>query len=285
MRRTLVPFFLLIASFSPGFAQTQIDAATRQDVEDLMQLTGAHDRMPLIYSAMASQFALGFADRYRQQHPNANPAEVQKAATDVAEQMQQMLKAIPTDEVLDAMIPVYQKYLTHSDIKAIIEFDRSPTGQKLLKNTNAMMIEAMQAAHSVLNKHIPEIQAQIEKAPAGESQPTPAQPATPASTRILVSVGVSEGLLVKQVPPIYPPLARQARIQGTVVLQAIIDKDGSVKNLQLVSGHPMLVNAAMDAVMQWQYKPYVVDGAAVEVQTTVNVNFSLVDDSQTTKPN
>jgi len=100
-----------------------------------------------------------------------------------------------------------------------------------------------------------------------------------------VSVGVSEGLLVKQVPPIYPPLARQARIQGTVVLQAIIDKDGSVKNLQLVSGHPMLVNAAMDAVMQWQYKPYVVDGAAVEVQTTVNVNFSLVDDSQTTKPN
>ena len=285
MRRTLVPFFLLIASFSPGFAQTQIDAATRQDVEDLMQLTGAHDRMALIYSAMTSQFASGFADRYRQQHPNANPAEVQKAATDVAEQMQQMLKAIPTDEVLDAMIPVYQKYLTHSDIKAIIEFDRSPTGQKLLKNTNAMMIEAMQAAHSVLNKHIPEIQAQIEKAPAGESQPTPAQPATPASTRILVSVGVSEGLLVKQVPPIYPPLARQARIQGTVVLQAIIDKDGSVKNLQLVSGHPMLVNAAMDAVMQWQYKPYVVDGAAVEVQTTVNVNFSLVDDSQTTKPN
>ena len=92
----------------------------------------------------------------------------------------------------------------------------------------------------LLNKHMPEIQAQIEKAPAGESQPTPAQPATPSSTRIPVSVGVSEGLLVKQVPPIYPPLARQARIQGTVVLQAIIDKDGSVKNLQLVSGHPML---------------------------------------------
>jgi protein TonB len=96
---------------------------------------------------------------------------------------------------------------------------------------------------------------------------------------------VSQGLLVKQVPPVYPPLARQARIQGTVVLRAIIAKDGSVENLELVSGHPMLVNAAMDAVMQWQYKPYVLNGAAVEVQTTINVNFSLVDNPQTTKPN
>lgn len=86
-------------------------------------------------------------------------------------------------------------------------------------------------------------------------------------------------------PPVYPPLARQARIQGTVVLRAIIAKDGSVENLELVSGHPMLVNAAMDAVMQWQYKPYVLNGAAVEVQTTINVNFSLVDNPQTTKPN
>ena len=86
-------------------------------------------------------------------------------------------------------------------------------------------------------------------------------------------------------PPVYPPLARQARIQGTVVLRAIIAKDGSVENLELVSGHPMLVNAAMDAVMQWQYKPYVLNGAAVEVQTTINVNFLLADNPQTTKPN
>jgi TonB family protein len=110
-------------------------------------------------------------------------------------------------------------------------------------------------------------------------------PTTPATTSIPVNAEVSQGLLVKQVPPIYPPLARQARIQGTVVLQAIIDKDGSVKNLQLVSGHPLLVNAAIDAVKQWQYKPYVLDGAAVEVQTTINVNFSLVGNPQTTKPN
>lgn len=108
---------------------------------------------------------------------------------------------------------------------------------------------------------------------------------TPASTSIPLRAEVSQGLLVKQVPPVYPPLARQARIQGTVVLRAIIAKDGSVENLELVSGHPMLVNAAMDAVMQWQYKPYVLNGAAVEVQTTINVNFLLADNPQTTKPN
>jgi len=141
-----------------------------------MQLTGVRDRMPMIYSALASQLASGFADRYRQQHPNANPAEVQKAVTQATERVQQMLKVVPTDELLDAMIPVYQKYFTHSDIKAINKFYESPTGQKLLRDTNAMIIEAMQAAQSVMKKHMPEIEAQIEKAAADESQWTSAQP-------------------------------------------------------------------------------------------------------------
>jgi len=176
MRKAIVPWLLLIASCSLGFAQTQIDAATKQDVEELMQLTGTRDRMPLIFSAMASQFASNFADRYRQQHPNANPAEVQKAVTDMTERLQASFKAIPTDELIDAMIPVYQEYFTHSDIKAINEFYESPTGQKMLKNMNAMMIEAMQAAQSVMKKHMPEIQAQIEKAAADESGTTSAQP-------------------------------------------------------------------------------------------------------------
>jgi hypothetical protein len=73
MRKTIVPFFLLIASLSSGLAQTRIDAATKQDVEDLMQLTAVRDRRPLIYSAMASQLASSFADRYQQAHPKASP--------------------------------------------------------------------------------------------------------------------------------------------------------------------------------------------------------------------
>jgi protein TonB len=93
--------------------------------------------------------------------------------------------------------------------------------------------------------------------------------------RVRVSQGVSEGLLVHQVKPAYPPLARQARIQGQVVLQAAIGKDGSIQNLRLVSGHPMLAPAAIEAVKQWKYKPYFLNGEPVEVDTQITVNFTL----------
>ena len=82
-------------------------------------------------------------------------------------------------------------------------------------------------------------------------------------------------LTLKRVNPIYPPLARQARIQGTVVLSIVITKSGEVQDVQLVSGHPMLAPAAIEAVRQWKYKPYERDGEALDVQTTVQVNFKL----------
>ena len=97
--------------------------------------------------------------------------------------------------------------------------------------------------------------------------------ATPQKVR--VSQGVSEGLLLHKLTPSYPPLAKQARIQGAVLLQATIGKDGSIQNLRVQSGHPMLTQAAIDAVRQWKYKPYLLNGEAVEVETTVQVNFTL----------
>ncbi len=93
--------------------------------------------------------------------------------------------------------------------------------------------------------------------------------------RVRVSSGVSTGMLVRKVPPTYPPLARQARIQGTVILQAMISKEGTIENLQLISGHPMLAPAAIEAVKQWKYKPYLLNGEPVEVETQVQVNFTL----------
>lgn len=96
-----------------------------------------------------------------------------------------------------------------------------------------------------------------------------------APQRVRVSQGVSQGLLVHQVKPAYPPLARQARIQGAVILQAVISKDGSIQGLKVVSGHPMLTPSAIDAVKQWRYKPYFLNGEPVEVETVVTVNFTL----------
>src|SRR3984957_8241137 len=102
-----------------------------------------------------------------------------------------------------------------------------------------------------------------------------AVPKVATPQRIHVSTGVSTGLLIKKVTPNYPQLAKQARIQGTVVLQAEISKEGTIQNLQLISGHPMLAPAAIEAVKQWRYKPYLLNGEPVAVETTVVVNFSL----------
>lgn len=107
---------------------------------------------------------------------------------------------------------------------------------------------------------------------ATNSLPAP-KIATPQ--RIRVSSGVVSGLLLRKVQPAYPPLARQARIQGTVILQAEISKEGNITNLQLISGHPMLAPAAIEAVKQWKYKPYLLNGEPVEVETQVMVNFTL----------
>jgi protein TonB len=73
----------------------------------------------------------------------------------------------------------------------------------------------------------------------------------------------------------YPPLAKQARIQGVVVLEAIINKQGSVENLRVINGHPLLIQSALDAVKQWKYKPTLLNGEPVEVVTQVTVNFNL----------
>jgi len=97
--------------------------------------------------------------------------------------------------------------------------------------------------------------------------------ATPA--RIRVSAGVQQGNLISQIKPTYPPIAKAARISGAVILQAEISKQGTIENLRVISGHPMLVQSALDAVKQWRYKPYMLNGEPVPVETTITVNFTL----------
>jgi TonB family protein len=93
--------------------------------------------------------------------------------------------------------------------------------------------------------------------------------------RIRITPEVASGLLVHKVDPVYPAEARAARISGSVVLKAMISTTGDVTNLQLISGHPMLAPAAIEAVKQWKYKPYLLNGKPVEIDTQVTVNYSL----------
>jgi periplasmic protein TonB len=99
------------------------------------------------------------------------------------------------------------------------------------------------------------------------------QPVIPQ--RIRISQGVTSGLLIHRVEPPYPNLARAARIQGDVVLKAVIDRAGNIQDLQVVSGHPMLVPGTIEAVKQWRYRPYLLNGQPVEVETTITVIFTL----------
>ncbi len=110
-------------------------------------------------------------------------------------------------------------------------------------------------------------------AAAGPAVPPPPKPTAPQ--RIKQGGNVTAASIITQTRPIYPPLARQARIQGNVVLHAIIDKDGKVAQLEVVSGHPLLVQAALDAVKQWRYRPTLLNGEPVEVDTTITVTFTM----------
>jgi protein TonB len=104
--------------------------------------------------------------------------------------------------------------------------------------------------------------------------PLPPPPPTPSARPLRVS-HMMEGNLIHRVQPEYPQLARQARIQGTVLLRAVISREGRIENLQVISGHPLLVPAAMDAVRHWLYRPYSLNDQPVEVETQITVNFTL----------
>ena len=110
---------------------------------------------------------------------------------------------------------------------------------------------------------------------AGAAPPPPPPPKAVVPQRIRVGGNVQAANLINQIRPIYPPLAKQARISGVVELSAIIGKDGRVQDLKVIKGHPLLVQAALDAVKGWVYRPTLLNGEPVEVSTTIDVNFTL----------
>ncbi|HTS61348.1 MAG TPA: TonB family protein [Candidatus Acidoferrales bacterium] len=116
------------------------------------------------------------------------------------------------------------------------------------------------------------------------SVPTAAPPPPPppkkeekpaAPKRITIGGNVQQAKLIRQPKPVYPPLAKQARISGVVHLAAVISANGTIQDLKVISGHPLLIPAALEAVKQWVYQPTLLNGEPVEVQTQIDVNFTL----------
>jgi len=115
---------------------------------------------------------------------------------------------------------------------------------------------------------------------AAQNQRAPASPSKePGPVQVEPLVGtvpvVTPGVLIKRVAPKYPKQARKKHIEGTVIMKATITRDGDIADLQLVSGDPLLAQAALDAVKNWKYRPYLKDGQPVEADTQITVNFAL----------
>jgi hypothetical protein len=156
MRKAIIAVLFLLLTGTSAICQQQLNAATKEDVEDLLTITGSRARMQQLWSQMGQQAATSAADAYRLKHPDASPLELRKVAEATGRSFQ--------DELLDAMIPVYQQHLTHADIRGIIDFYNSEPGQKYLKEMPALMSESMEAVQPIIKKHLPEMQAAADKA-------------------------------------------------------------------------------------------------------------------------
>ena len=139
----------------------------------------------------------------------------------------------------------------------------------VLKNTPGIVLTLLFAATGLAA-----VQSQDPASPAPAPQADASAPPQ-LPKRVRVSQGVSTALLIKKVNPKYPEEARQQRVQGAVVLQVHINAEGTITDLTTVSGDPLLTPAAIKAVKKWRYKPYFLNGQPVEVETTVQVNFTL----------
>jgi TonB family protein len=141
-------------------------------------------------------------------------------------------------------------------------------------------------------------QAEAPVAPSAPVEPVPVLPPAPPPPiepivrlpmaapggPVQISAGVSQGMVMRKVAPVYPARAKAAHVQGAVILHAIISKNGTIKNLAVISGHRMLVNAAREAVSRWTYKPYLLNGEPIDVETSITVNFNLADSTAQVEP-
>lgn len=105
--------------------------------------------------------------------------------------------------------------------------------------------------------------------------PAPAPSTRPIPTRVRVSTGVMRSLILKKVQPRYPEEARKKRIKGSVVMRAIISREGDIQELTVISGDPILAEAALQAGRQWKYKPYLLQGQPVEIESQITMNFDF----------
>ena len=216
--------------------------AEPNDIRELLEMTGVAKELIQLGPAML--------------------APIKKACPQVPKEVwDEFLRGVTAEGLVDRVVPIYQKYYTEEDVRQLINFYRSSVGRKTVQVQPELLRDSLAAGQ------------QWGAELAGQA---------------LVRLG-EKGYIQKAhpkfisgQPPAYPPVARSARVQGVVKLRALVDKDGSIASLSLISGHPLLVNAAIGAVQNWRYEPSFSGGQAVVVLTEIDVNFTLQDNKTET---
>jgi TonB family protein len=213
----------------------------------------------------------------------------------VDELMRRVKEKLLGPELEEMAVQIYARFFTREDVRQLLAYQESPIGRKsrevmpqMLAELNKEMREygenvGRDAAIELVKEHPEYLK------PTGASATAPVPPAGDASGADSASAAqrptpftgdhiekqAAEANLIKKIDPLYPDLAKKARVQGAVRFSVLISKEGKVEDMRLISGHPLLVNAAKDAVKQWEYKPFLLDNRPVQAITEVEVDFYL----------
>ena len=267
---------VVIAQNSAGNAPEKVDPALKAEVRKL--LVTMH-----IDQVLHQQLETSIPPMIKlmKQNPSVSP----QFADEFAKQFEAQVLA--SHDLTDMIVDTYVNRFTISEIKDLQAFYNSSTGRKMVDVQPELMATiakkagtygqtlALEVAKSIAKDH-PEYLVK----PADNSAAPPATsfkppPLPEGTTWVNVDAPDEEALLIKKVEPVYPQIAKSASVQGTVLFEAYIGMDGKVQEVNLVSGHPLLIKAAMDAVKQWAYKPLILSGKPNPVLTTVALNFKL----------
>jgi TonB family protein len=233
--------------------------------------------------------------------PGAPPEVLERAKKRQELTREIMLAKFHDLDFVELLVPIYDKHYSLDDINALIAFYKTPTGRRTLEIAPLINIEVRQSLTPILVKIMKDTQEQMKqehpeldvaKDPRPNFGPLsggvyggvqtgapPPPPPPPGSrpTRIIKGGDVVAATATKKVAPAYPELAKQAHVEGTVRLRTIIDTDGGVVEASYVSGPAMLVQAAIDAVKQWQFHPTILNGAPVQVECVLAIDFRIAD--------
>jgi TonB family protein len=217
--------------------------------------------------------------------------ELQKQMQDAQRKAQETLRTLKNDQLREqfaeaqvAVAKINSDQLRKQLDEAYKNQDNASVYRQQLEGAlnspdlKEQMQDASAAMATLDSQLLAERKALAESLAVGHLRPALQAPTDTAPSAATIPPGIMQGNLIYKVDPVYPEIAKQAHVQGVVVLRALISKTGTVEDLHVVGGAPMLTSSAMDAVKQWKYKPYLVDGHPSEVETTINVNYTFAPD-------